>query len=363
VTSRGATNSETAWPGADRPAGLVQAEAGTVQGVGEGQVHLVPTRALLSADSPRLAGLDAGHVRQLAELEVELPPVVVHRTTMRVIDGMHRLAAAQLRGEERIGVRFFDGTAGEAFVWAVELNAAHGLPLTQADRVVAARRIIETYPEWSDRRIAAVSGIGRTRVASIRLCSTDRDGQSNTRVGLDGRTRPVSGAGGRESAGEFIAANPAASLREIAEACGIAVSTARDVRERVRSGRDPVPRGQRQRQDPPTASASEASAPVRQRHVASRQRRAASGTVLRDSALQNLRRDPSLRLTEQGRTLLQLLSIHAGSAEDWEGLAGAVPAHRADSVARAARQCAAAWMHLANDIEYRMRTSSATRSA
>jgi hypothetical protein len=200
MASRGAMNAAAAPPGADEPAPLVRGEV--VQGLEQGQVHLLAVRALLAADSPRLTGLDAGYVRQLADLGVDLPPVEVHRSTMRVVDGMHRLAAAKLRGEERIAVRFFEGTVGEAFVRAVELNAAHGLPLTQAERVAAAERIIVASPEWSDRRIAAVSGIGRTRVATIRKGSTGRDGQSNTRVGRDGRIRPVNAVKGRESAGD-----------------------------------------------------------------------------------------------------------------------------------------------------------------
>ncbi len=42
------------------------------------------------------------HARSLAQTEADLPPIVVHRTTTRVIDGMHRLTAAGLRGEREI---------------------------------------------------------------------------------------------------------------------------------------------------------------------------------------------------------------------------------------------------------------------
>ena len=56
------------------------------------------------------------HIRSLAELQDELPPILVHRTTMRVIDGMHRLKAAILRGERTIEATFYDGDDAEAFV-------------------------------------------------------------------------------------------------------------------------------------------------------------------------------------------------------------------------------------------------------
>ncbi|MEK8141890.1 hypothetical protein NKH18_02220 [Streptomyces sp. M10(2022)] len=34
----------------------------------------------------------------LAELETESPPILVHHPTLTVIDGLHRLRAARLRG-------------------------------------------------------------------------------------------------------------------------------------------------------------------------------------------------------------------------------------------------------------------------
>ena len=349
MTQWDATNPVPAWREGDeaaRPAEEVTAQE-------EGRVYLLPIRSLLAADSPRSTGLDTEYARQLAELEVQLPPILVHRSTMRVIDGVHRLAAARLRGQERIAVQLFTGSVAEAFVLAVELNVAHGLPLSQADRAAAAERIMRSCPDWSDRRIASVAGIGRTKVASLRR-ATGRDGQLHARVGRDGRTRPANAAAGRESAAEFLVANPAASLRQVAAASGVALGTARDVRERVRLGQDPWPAGRRRHRGSSLEPAGDV-APDHQRTAATREHAAASVTLLQDAALANLRRDPSLRLTEQGRTLLQLLSVHAATADGWSRLAGAVPAHRADAVAHAARQCASAWLHLADEIEHSRR--------
>src|SRR5438128_1449366 len=83
---------------------------------------IVEISSLLPADSPRLAGEDTEHARTLAETGEDLPPILVHRPTMRIIDGMHRLRAAVLRGESQIEVYFFDGNTDAAFVLAVESN-------------------------------------------------------------------------------------------------------------------------------------------------------------------------------------------------------------------------------------------------
>src|SRR5256885_8556385 len=126
----------------------------------------VPIDSLLPADSPRLSGESMEHARVLAASEAVLPPIVVHRSTRRVIDGMHRLKAAALRGQSDIVVRFYEGDNDEAFIVAVETNIAHGLPLSLADRTAAAVRIIATRPQWSDRRIASITGLAATTVGS-----------------------------------------------------------------------------------------------------------------------------------------------------------------------------------------------------
>jgi hypothetical protein len=59
---------------------------------------------------------------------MSLPPLLVDRRSMRVIDGMHRLMAALLKKRETIDVEFFDGSYADAFLLAVEANVAHGLP-------------------------------------------------------------------------------------------------------------------------------------------------------------------------------------------------------------------------------------------
>ncbi|MFI1971849.1 ParB/RepB/Spo0J family partition protein [Streptomyces cinnamoneus] len=311
---------------------------------------LLPLDALLTADSPRTAGEDPQHVRSLARLDVPLPPIVVHRATMRVVDGMHRLRAARLRGDERIAVRFFEGTAEDAFVYAVRANNQHGTPLTQADRSAAAERIIRSHPQWSDRLIASAVGLAASTVASLRRRAAGRVGQVTARTGRDGRVRPLNAAEGRRRACALIAARPQASLREIADVAGIAVGTARDVRMRLRKGQDPVPKKLRDDEMRQRAATQPAPVPApadRPEGVPP------AGTPSTEPPLPKLRKDPSLRFSESGRTLLQLLSVHAMGGERWRRLLESVPAHRRTTVAQAARHCAESWLRFAIELERR----------
>ncbi|WP_369201035.1 ParB/RepB/Spo0J family partition protein [Streptomyces sp. PU-14G] len=303
--------------------------------------------SLRASDSPRLEGENSGHVRTLAELECLLPPILVHRETMRVIDGMHRLRAAELRGEKQIRVEFFEGDESETFALSVKLNITHGLRLSQVDRKAAAKRIIEAHPDWSDRRIAADSGLAASTVASVRRCSSGRDEQLNTRVGRDGRVRPLRATEGRLRASQVLAENPEASLRQVAEQAGIATATAKDVRDRMRQGEDPVRTRRHAEADQPLERVAVVS-PVSEHHGSTGIASAPFG-----AALTSMRKDPALR-TDAGRLLMHLLSVHPiGDEEKWECLVRSVPAHRADAVAEAARRCADHWLRLANGVESR----------
>ncbi|WP_344288640.1 ParB/RepB/Spo0J family partition protein [Streptomyces synnematoformans] len=211
----------------------------------------VPVASLRPGDSPRLAGIDPEHVRLLAALP-GLPPVLVHRRTMRVVDGMHRLHAARLRGDTTIPAVFFDGDETAAFLRAVERNLTGGLPLSLHDREAAAVRVLAAHRRWSDRAVAAATGLSPTTVGAIRRRSfapSERDGGGARaadgadagRLGRDGRVRPLDASAGRLRASRVIARHPEASLRAIARAAGVSVGTAHDVRERLRTGRDPLP--------------------------------------------------------------------------------------------------------------------------
>lgn len=293
-------------------------------------VSMIPVGSLLASDSPRRAGMNDEHVRALADAELALPPIIVRRSTMQVIDGMHRLRVAMLRGERAIAARFFDGTEQDAFVFAVVQNTRHGLPLSAADRRAAAERILRSHPQWSDRAVSVVTGISAKSVGALRLRGPGQEAQVDARVGRDGRLRPLDCTAGRLRASRLIADNPGSSLREIAKRAGVSPGTVSDVRDRLRRGDDPVPSGQQRRQL------------VRR-------------TVNQDCAamLAKLVNDPSLRQTESGRHLLRALTAHAIYGQRREELVRSVPPHAAGIVSELARECARVWTDIAYQLDCR----------
>ncbi|MFR9729806.1 ParB/RepB/Spo0J family partition protein [Saccharopolyspora sp. MS10] len=305
----------------------------------------MPIAALTPAEQLRVAGVNHHHVRALAEVKAALPPILVHRSTKRVIDGMHRLRAAEARGLREIEVRFYDGATEDAFVLAVEANVAHGLPLSLRDRTAAATRIISGHPEWSDRKIASVTGLAATTVGAIRRRSSECAAQVTSRVGRDGRARPLNGVAGRMLASELMRDRPDASLREIAKAAGISPSTAHDVRERLRGGKNPVPARLREAAREETAEERGGPGSTGGRDLPQAQ------AADRSTILGALKRDPSLRFTESGRALLRWLDAHTSGVEEWTELFDNVPAHCRGVVAELARGACHSWHEFAERLE------------
>jgi ParB-like chromosome segregation protein Spo0J len=292
----------------------------------------VPLSCLVTGDSPRRCGENSGHARMLAGLGDALPPIIVHRPTMRVIDGMHRLRAARLRGADKIEVRFFDGDEASAFVLAVQQNITHGLPLSLADRKAAADRIISLYPRWSDRVIASVTGLSGPTVAARRRRLTASILQPDTRIGMDGRVRPADPARRRQAATQLLADNPGASLREVARQAGLSPETIRKLRTR------PAPaNGTASHQPPATTRPPRTGKPPR------------PGTT----ALQALLADPAFRSTDSGRALLRLLTASRTVHDNGSDYLQKAPAHCLGRLAEAARACAQDWEAFATGAERR----------
>jgi ParB-like chromosome segregation protein Spo0J len=324
-------------------------------------IATVRINSLVLADSPRLSGEDPEHTRTLAETHEELPPIVVHRPTMRVVDGMHRIQAALLNGRDAIEARLLDCDEDTAFVLAVKANITHGLPLSQLDRKAAAARIINTHPYWSDRAVAAATGLSDKTISRIRSCSTSEIPQSNTRLGRDGRRRPVSTESRRREAAAIISARPDAGLREVARATGLSPATVRDVRQRIDRAEDPVPQRYRGAVDVDANGDADTDARLVRRTVS--RPRPLNGQVDPRPLLAKLRNDPSLRFNDAGRRTLRWLHQHMVDADSWEG--HSVPDHCAPVVADLARMCALSWTTLAEQLEQRVQNSSsvATRKA
>ncbi|MEU6748990.1 hypothetical protein ABZ914_22455 [Spirillospora sp. NPDC046719] len=168
--------------------------------------------------------------------------------------------------------------------------------------------------------------------AEIRRRTLGEPGEEETRIGRDGRMRPLDNARGRRAATELIVEHPELSLRQIARAAGVSPETVRNLRNRIR-GR--------------AGNAGSAARPAKPR--AGAQRRATAEPSPRDGAamVERLKADPALRFSEAGRDLLRLLLIHTISPAEWDRLAGIIPAGRRAEVARLARACARIWAEFA----------------
>ncbi|WP_446225191.1 hypothetical protein ACTWPB_08835 [Nocardia sp. IBHARD005] len=283
--------------------------------------------SLKLAISPRVHGVDIRHVRELVEAGTALPPIVVNRKTMEVIDGAHRIMAARQRGESVIDVSFFEGSETEAFLLAVYVNAEQGLPLSREDRSAATRRILDTHGTWSDRMIAELVGLSTKTVASIRACSTEDAPQLNKRLGRDGKMRPVDSTDARLHATALFKSNPNSSLREVARAVGLSPATVKDVKTRL------LHNEMRVTTPPEFSGGSTTAAAV-------------------DVLLSSLRRDPSIRSNEEGRALLRLLVGTIERRNDTRSIQ-AIPAHQVSAVVQIANACANMWQDFATQLATR----------
>ena len=284
----------------------------------------VATDTLILGFSPRLSGPDEQTVRALAELDQPLPPLLVRRQTNGVIDGMHRLLAARRRGQETIEVRYHDCDEASAFVLAVHANVAHGLPLSLRDRKAAAARILLSHAHWSDRRIAAVTGLSDKTIAAIRGRTMPREAGDavSPRVGLDGRARPVDAATRRVAVAKLLTEDPDSPLRRIAGLAGVSPDTVRAVKADLRGGEE---------------------------KAAGRRRRAPRALALDTrQCLHALANDPALRSTDAGRLLLRILSTLALIERDSNGLVECVPEHDLAMFRRLAMANAEAWRSMAD---------------
>lgn len=282
--------------------------------------------------SPRSEPHDPDHVAALADLLPQLPPILVHKPSMRVIDGEHRVLAARALGHLRIEASFFHGTELEATVEAVRRNTVHGKPLTYDERQAAAIRIVQECAEWSDRRIAQVCGLSPKSVARLRLTadgSTEDSPQSAVRIGRDGRKRPVNPAEMRHRIAQAFLEDPHASIRGVAERTGAARGTVRDVHSRLQRGEDVLP--------PRLAS------------------RAGDGD---DPPA--IKEDRSFQSRQETLEFAEWFEAHqVKSNTEWESFVAAIPVSRIYEVSDAARQCSDVWRDFASALEGRIRRRAA----
>lgn len=313
----------------------------------------VPVNSLTPGFYLRQAGTDSTHVRLLADAAgtAKLPPILVQKYGCRIIDGMHRVEAAKLRGEPNISARVIDCSDEEALVLAIKSNIQHGLPLSKVDRISGAKRILAAHRDWSDRAVSEIAGLSAKTIASLRNRST-ADAQFNgKRLGRDGKRRPLSAAEGRKRAAEYLEMYPAASLREVAREADVSLGTVHDVRERLRRGSDPVltERG-RPDQDFPTAPESPPAGALRPRSD-----RYVSQQLAWPTISSKIASDPTLKYTEGGRAFLRWMAVHSAQADQWQEFVDAIPMHWMKDVCRVADTVSAEWQEFAERLRSRQR--------
>lgn len=303
------------------------------------QMTNLPIKSLRPADSPRIAGTDQTHVRLLAECETPLPPILVHKPTLIVIDGMHRLNAAITRGDTTISAELTDIDEGELFLHTVRLNVRHGLPLTLQERKTAVTRLITHRPQLSDRAIAEDTGLSPKTVGRLRKCSAEDNPQPNapTRMGRDGKAHPLDAPQRRQRVIQALTDHPTAPLRHIAATAGVSVSTAHNVKRRLQENQQ-----QEDHQPQPPAPAP---TPSHTRQTPAQ----IKGTVTA------LTTDPSLRFTDSGRTLLRFLLTRAVEPTELDALLDTIPPHCAETIADVAQDLATTWYTFSCRLHQRSR--------
>jgi ParB-like chromosome segregation protein Spo0J len=342
-------------------------------GLMSGFEHLPETDVMVSSLVPgfylRQAGTDSTHIRLLVDAAgaVKLPPILVQKNGCRIIDGMHRVEAAKLRGEATIRARVLDCSDEEALVLAIKTNIQHGLPLSKADRISGAKRILAAHLDWSDRAVAEIAGLSAKTIASLRNRTTTEAQAQGKRLGRDGKRRPLSAAEGRRRAAEYIDAHPEASLREVAREADVSLGTVHDVRERLRRGSDPV-RGERERSSADGAAKKNAE-PAGLR-AADRPSLPPPSTLRARTVRTNIQQldwptiaarlagDPALKYTEGGRAFLRWMSAHSTKADEWQEFIDAIPMHWLKDVSRVAETVSAEWRDFAERLRNRQAAAS-----
>lgn len=170
--------------------------------------HLALDRITIDpALQPRVDGIDPDHVRALEVVhETWLPLTVVHQDGQHIlIDGFHRIAAAQNLGLQTVPVEIRHlPPDGDLKALAFGLNAVHGRALTLTDRRAEAERLLRERPEVSNLEVSRRAGLAPTTIATIRtrLEEAAAIDPMPERLGIDGTRYPVSTERSSRSPGE-----------------------------------------------------------------------------------------------------------------------------------------------------------------
>jgi hypothetical protein len=214
----------------------------------------------------------------------------------------------------------------------MKANSSHGLPLSKADRVSGAKRVLAAHPHWSDRAIATITGLSAKTIASLRNQSPGGAHLGSKRLGRDGKLRPVTPGEGRRRVAEYVIAHPDAPLRQVARETDVSLGTVHDVSARLRRGANPERNGHRTPAGGPPAHPAEEAAPAITAAPA-----ADAAPLCRKTHTEppptwaqiaaKMANDPTIRYTEGGKKFLRWMSMHAADPQQWREFINAIPAH------------------------------------
>jgi ParB-like chromosome segregation protein Spo0J len=275
----------------------------------------------------RQGGINRDHLNAIALSDGDWPPIIVRRADNSIVDGHYRYLAACQLGKSHVDCTYFEGGEESAFLEALRQNTFHGLPLSLSDREAAARQILVLHLEWSDRRIGAACGLApgtvgriRTSVAGIQAAN----GQVPTRVGRDGRRRPVDPRATRKRIVSVLSNQPNGSLRDVARIAGASPATVWAVKREL---------------------------------GATQQEANASGAPVALCAT-GWSSDAAVLSATRGKSFAQWFE-RTDLAGEWVDFVSGIPISRVYEVADEARRRAAEWAEFASAVEARVRKAHA----
>lgn len=108
------------------------------------------------------------HDRMTAGDRFPPPSAIKHNGTWILWDGLHRVQALVMAGEETVAIEYQDGTEQDAKWLAAAANSTHGQPRNNADKRRAVQLALQARPESSDRDIAKHCLVSHPFVADVR---------------------------------------------------------------------------------------------------------------------------------------------------------------------------------------------------
>ncbi|MBA7694963.1 hypothetical protein ES703_103579 [subsurface metagenome] len=116
------------------------------------------------------SSLDEEAIERYRDCLEDLPPIVVDKETMTVLDGWHRVEAHRREGVETIAVKYDSCAPHLLLAKSYALNARHGLPVDNEVRdqiIVGLSQGKDGYDPMGEEEIAQTMGISQQRVSKI----------------------------------------------------------------------------------------------------------------------------------------------------------------------------------------------------